>query len=99
MKFSHSLLHKSKAYWLVLGLFAAANLYSWFRDHLIDPACCDQLVARGFPFPFHVSGGIAGRSEMLITGLLLDVVVAWTLAVCAAWVGLIIRRRRSGNTG
>lgn len=95
MTFSFAKLHASRSYWTILALFAAANLWSWLAYRLREPECCDQLIAIGFPFPFFVSGGIAGRSDVLVTGLLLDLVLAWTLAVIATWIVLSWRGRRS----
>lgn len=91
MKFRYALLHRSVSYWLILGFFSVINLWTWLRHRVTEPACCDQLASVGFPFPFHVSGGIAGRDDLLVTGLLLDGVIAWTLAVIAAWIALLIK--------
>ena len=93
MTFSFAALHRSAAYWSVLGLAAAANAWSFAAPRLGEPACCDSVTATGFPFPFYLAGGIAGEERWLVTGLLLDLVVAWTLAVIAAWIGLAWRRR------
>ncbi|MGB5353192.1 MAG: hypothetical protein WBN32_06220 [Woeseia sp.] len=95
MKFSLSLLHRSTSYWLVLAVFAAANAWSWLRHNIAEPPCCEQILAAGFPFPFYLDGGLAGHSDFLITGFLLDIVIAWTLAVCAAWLALLIRGKNA----
>lgn len=97
MKFSFASVHATKSYWATLLLFAAANLWTWLRHRLSEPECCDRLIGVGFPFPFHVSGGIAGRDDLLVTGLLLDLVIAWTFAVIAAWIALSWRRRRPSS--
>lgn len=93
MTFSFKRLHASRSYWTVLAVFALGNGWTWLRHRLREPECCDQLVAIGFPFPFHVSGGIAGRDDLLVTGLMLDIVLAWTLAVLATWIVLSWRAR------
>ena len=97
MPFSFSALHSSRSYWAVLGLFAAANAWTWLRHRVGEPECCDRIQTVGFPFPLHASGGFAGIDEWLVTGLLLDLVVAWTAAVIAAWVALARRERRRGE--
>lgn len=70
----------SRTFIITLSLFAVANIWSWLR-HRFDTACCDQEMTIGFPFPFHISGGIAGASGFYLLGLLLDIVVALTLAL------------------
>lgn len=97
MKFSLSLLHKSASYWLVLAIFGAANTWSWLRHSIAEPPCCDEVLAIGFPFPFYLGGELAGRNDFLITGFLLDIVVAWTLAVCAAWIALMIHGKNAAD--
>lgn len=99
MKFSFASLHATRSYWVILALFAAANLWSWLRHRPGDAECCDRLIGIGFPFPFHVSGGIAGRDDLLVTGLLLDLVIAWTCAVLGTWIALSWRNRRRSSTG
>lgn len=48
----------------------------------------------GFPFPFHISGGIAGLSNFYVLGLLLDVTIALTAAVLITWIGKVFSRRK-----
>jgi len=74
-------------------LNAAANAWSWLRHRLGEPVCCDHFQNFGFPFTFHRSGGITGRADFFWSGLLLDIVVAWTIAVLLAWIELGWRRR------
>ncbi len=90
MKFSLAVLCRSTAFYVTMLIFAAANLWSWIR-HRIFPVCCDQEISVGFPFPFHISGGIAGASEFYVLGLLLDIVTAVTLAVLITWIARAIR--------
>lgn len=90
MNFSLAVLCKSTAFYVTMLIFAAANLWSWIR-HRLFPVCCDQEISVGFPFPFHISGGIAGASEFYVLGLLLDIVTALTLAVLITWVARLIR--------
>ncbi len=71
-------------------IFAAANLWSWIR-HRLFPVCCDQEISVGFPFPFHISGGIGGASDFYVLGLLLDIVTALTLAVLFTWIARLFR--------
>ena len=85
MKFQLSVLVRSWTFWSVILVFAVANALSVLRP-TFAPACCDQEVSVGFPFPFHVSGGIAGLSQFYVFGLLLDIVVPVTLAVLAVWI-------------
>lgn len=94
MQFSFATLHSARSYWATLAVFAAANAWTWLRHRVGEPACCDRIETVGFPFPFHASGGIAGIDELLVTGLLLDLVLAWTVAVAAAWAALTWARRR-----
>jgi len=95
MKISARALLQTKSFFGVLALFIAANVWSWVR-HQIWPVCCDQEVTVGFPVPFHISGGIAGMSNFYVLGLLLDIVVALTIAVTLTWVILLIRRWQAG---
>jgi len=39
----------------------------------------------GFPFPFHISGGIAGVSDFYLLGLMLDLFTAVTVAISVTW--------------
>ena len=91
MKFSYVVLYRSTAFYATALVFAAANLWSWLK-HRLFPICCDQEISVGFPFPFHISGGIAGASDFYMLGLLLDVVTAVTLAVLLTWIAETIRR-------
>ncbi len=90
MKFSLAVLCRSTAFHVTMLIFAAANLWSWIR-HSLFPVCCDQEISVGFPFPFHISGGIAGGSGFYVLGLLLDVVTALTLAVLITWIARLFR--------
>ena len=90
MKFSLTILFRSTAFYATLLIFAVANLWSWI-SHRFFPVCCDQEISVGFPFPFHISGGIAGASDFYILGLLLDVITALTLAVLLTWIAKSIR--------
>lgn len=80
MKVSIRLLLHSRSFWAVILFFGIANLVSWLR-HRLFPQCCDQEMTIGFPFPFHISGGIAGGAEFYALGLLLDVLTALTIAL------------------
>lgn len=46
----------------------------------------------GFPFPFHISGGIAGLESFYVLGLLLDIVLALTLAVLVTWIATALKK-------
>ena len=91
MKFSLAILYRSIAFHVTMLIFVALNLMSWLR-HRLFPVCCDQELAVGFPFPFHISGGIAGISEFYILGLLLNISTALTVAVSITWIAKLIRR-------
>lgn len=80
MKVSIRLLAYSRTFWAVIVFFGLANLASWLR-HRLFPQCCDLEMTIGFPFPFHISGGIAGGAEFYALGLLLDIVIAVTIAL------------------
>lgn len=90
MKFSVDLLWRSWIFWFVVAAFALANLASAVLPRL-DPACCDREISIGFPFPIHVSGGIAGVSDFYVFGLLLDLLLAWTIAVLVVWIVRLLR--------
>lgn len=90
MKFSFALLVKSTAGRITLLLFGGLNLWSWARHRFLPP-CCDQQISFGFPFPFQISGGIAGSSEFYILGLLLDIATALTAAVFVTWIAEVFR--------
>ena len=93
MTFSFSAVGRSRAFLATMAFFAVGNAWSWLR-HKIDPVCCDQEMTVGFPFPFHISGGIAGLETFYVLGLLLDVVLALTLAVSATWIATAFKKLR-----
>jgi hypothetical protein len=90
MKISHSSVFGSKSFWITLALFAAANLTSVY----LVPPCCDQFDGIGFPLSFHISGGIAGASNFYAIALALDLIIALTVALLAAWIGAAYSSRR-----
>ena len=90
MRFSVHTLIQSRTFVGLVLVFAGANAWSWVR-HQFWPACCDQEVTIGFPVPFHISGGITGSAEFFLLGLLLDVVVALTVAVTLTWAVRLFR--------
>jgi len=63
-----------------LTLFVLANGWSWLR-HRLFPACCDQEITVGFPFPYLIAGGIRSQEDFYVLGLLLDIVIAITVAL------------------
>ena len=91
MKFSLAVLCKSAAFHTTWLIFAVANFWSWLR-HQLFPVCCDQEISVGFPFPLHISGGIAGASDFYLLGLLLDLATAVTVAISVTWLVQIFRR-------
>lgn len=91
MKFSLAVLCKSTAFHTTWLFFAAANFWSWLRHRLL-PVCCDQEISVGFPFPFHISGGIAGTSDFYLLGLMLDLATAVTVAISVTWFVRLIGR-------
>ena len=93
MTFPFSAVGRSRAFQATVILFAIANVWSWLQDKL-DPVCCDQEMTVGFPFPFHISGGIAGGEKFYLLGLLLDVMLALTLAVLVTWIATGLKELR-----
>lgn len=93
MTFSFSAVGRSRAFLITVTLFAIGNAWSWLR-HKLNPVCCDQEMTVGFPFPFHISGGIAGDASFYVLGLLLDVVLALTIAVSVTWIATALKRLR-----
>ncbi len=93
MKFSFSAVGRMRAFQITIILFAIGNLWSWL-GHKLDPKCCDQEMTVGFPFPFHISGGLAGLESFYMLGLLLDIVVALTLAVLVTWIATALKKLR-----
>jgi hypothetical protein len=93
MTFSFRAVGRSRAFLITIVLFAIGNAWSWLR-HKIDPLCCDQEMTVGFPFPFHISGGIAGLESFYVLGLLLDIVLALTLAVLVTWIATAFKSLR-----
>lgn len=93
MEFSVRILLRAPVFVGVVALFALANAWSWAR-HRFWPICCDQEITVGFPFPFHISGGIAGLSNFYVLGLLLDVTIALTAAVLITWIAEVFSRRK-----
>ena len=91
MKFSLAVLCKSTTFHTTWLIFAAANFWSWLRRKLF-PVCCDQEISVGFPFPFHISGGIAGASDFYLLGLMLDLFPAVTVAISVTWFVKLFRR-------
>ena len=92
MEIRKELVLRSATFWAVTALFAAANSWSWLR-HKISPECCDQELTVGFPFPFHISGGIAGLSNFYPIASLLDVAVYVTVALSATWIARLLSPR------
>jgi hypothetical protein len=93
MTFSFSAVGRSRAFLVTIILFAIGNVWSWLR-HKINPVCCDQEMTVGFPFPFHISGGIVGLETFYVLGLLLDIVLALTLAVSVTWIATAFKKLR-----
>ena len=91
MKLTASTLSGSRTFAATLVLFALANAWSWLR-HQLDPACCDQEITVGFPFPFLISDGIDSHADFYVLGLLLDVVLALTLALLLARIVAVFVR-------
>lgn len=91
MKLSVATLLRSMTFVGVVAGFIFANTFSWAR-HQFWPICCDQEVTIGFPVPFHISGGIAGLANFYPLGLMLDIVLALTVAVTLTWVVLLFKR-------
>lgn len=93
MEFRKELVIRSATFWVVTGLFLAANVWSWIR-HELHPICCDQEMTIGFPVPFHISGGIAGLSNFYPIGFILDITVLATVAITATWVARLLSGRK-----
>ena len=93
MTFSFRAVGRSRSFQITIILFALGNAWSWLR-HKVDPLCCDQEITIGFPFPFHISGGIAGLDSFYVLGLLLDIVLALTLAVLVTWIATVFKSIR-----
>ena len=93
MTFSLRAVGRSRSFLITITLFAIGNAWSWLR-HKIDPLCCDQEITIGFPFPFHISGGIAGLDSFYVLGLLLDITLALTLAVLVTWIATALKSLR-----
>ncbi len=93
MTFSFGAVGRSRAFVITMVMFAIGNAWSWLR-HKLDPLCCDQEMTVGFPFPFHMSGGIGGFESFYVLGLLLDIVIALTLAVLATWIATALKQLR-----
>jgi hypothetical protein len=93
MTFSFSALGRSRTFIVTVLLFVLANVWSWAR-HVISQVCCDQEITVGFPFPFHISGGIAGTAQFYVLGMLLDVVLALTVAVLATRISISLSKPR-----
>jgi len=93
MTFTFSAVGRSRAFLITVFLFAIGNAWTWLR-HKLDPVCCDQEMTVGFPFPFHISGGIAGDASFYVLGLMLDVVLALTIAVLVTWIATALKRLR-----
>jgi hypothetical protein len=91
MRIRADILFRSATFWIVTGLFAVANLWSWLR-HVVDPDCCGQESTIGFPVPFHIGGGISGAGQFYWLGLLLDLSVVVTAALTATWIAQMLRR-------
>lgn len=93
MRFSFAAVGRSRAFLITIALFAIGNAWSWLR-HKLDPHCCNQEMTVGFPFPFHIGGGIGGLEKFYVLGLLLDIVIALTLAVLATWIATALKQLR-----
>ena len=89
MKLSYSGLITAPSFRVTLLLFAGLNLASWVRFRFFLP-CCEQATSFGFPFPVHISGGIDGSANYYMLGLLLDIVIALTVALLVTWIAKLI---------
>ncbi|ANO51335.1 hypothetical protein [Woeseia oceani] len=94
MNFSFYTLRRTRSYWLSLSLFAAGNILSVVRYVREWQVNADVARFMGFPFPFYRGSLPADSGQLLWTGLLLDLVLAWTVAVSAAWLALLLAARR-----
>ena len=91
MRISTQILTRSKIFLLTTGLWACANIWTWARHLVLEPACCDLEQTIGFPVPFQISGGIAGESSFHLLGLLLDIALGVTLALILTWIVRLLR--------
>ncbi|MDH4109973.1 MAG: hypothetical protein OEW35_16935 [Gammaproteobacteria bacterium] len=83
MKISGAMLWRSRSFWSVLGVFLAANAWSFGRLARTAAPCLEYQSA-GFPFPAYAFGpDLPGR--VYVTGAMLDLATALTVAVTVVW--------------
>jgi hypothetical protein len=70
-------------FFLGLGLFVAANVYSY---HVAEQPCCDFSVAFGIPFPLAQTGGFTGGTHFIVLGVIADVIVGFVASLVFARV-------------
>ena len=97
MSFSFKALHRSAAYWTVLAVFFCANLWSALQHSAVWPGCCESGHAVGVPFRFFIRGDDVTPAQFFWTGLLLNVVIAWTLAVLVTWIMLGLTSKQTNH--
>ncbi|MEQ8206976.1 MAG: hypothetical protein RIA65_12425 [Woeseia sp.] len=93
MNFSFNELRRTRSYWLVLLLFAAGNVWSAIHYYKGLHDSYGAALFVGLPFPFYHSSLPVESGRILWTGLLLDLVLAWTVAVIAGWLALLLAQR------
>lgn len=84
-----------------LLLFAAANIYTFWRKQWSNGGICYTVKESGWPFRLHRSGfsicGTDNWDRFLWKGLVADIAIAVCVSICIGFVCflLVTRRRES----
>jgi hypothetical protein len=66
-----------------IAFFVASNIYAY---HVAEPPCCDFSISFGFPFPLGRTGGYAGGTSFIMSGLFLNSAVGLVTSLVFAWL-------------
>ncbi len=88
---------KREAIKLVVAAALTAVLFLILGQTVIMPPeqCRDCFITKGLPFPYELSGGFAGQTQLLPVFLLLDVLVWFCLSLLIVYAFEFARNKLS----
>lgn len=90
MPFSFQKLWRSRVFRVTVALFAIGNAYSGLSQRFNSSSSAQEITV-GFPVPFHISSAITDAENFYFLGLLLDIAIAFTVAVVLTWIRELLR--------
>lgn len=73
----------SVGFFLGIGIFVAANVYSYY---VAVAPCCDFEIPFGVPIPLGLTGGFTGGTRFIVLGVIADVIAGLLASLVFAWV-------------